>query len=316
MLKIALIGGSGFIGTELIKELKDHKIQNLDKKESPLSCLQTDIIDVRDKISLNKIRNDTDLVILLAAEHTDNVSPISLYYDVNVRGTKNVLEVMNEKGIKNIIFTSSVAIYGLDKESPTEENPADPFNDYGKSKWEAEGKLREWYKTEPNTRSLSIIRPTVVFGEKNRGNVYNLLKQIIGGKFLMIGDGNNKKSMSYVENIVAFIKFLTDRIQAGYQVYNYADKPDLTTKELVNIIYEKINLKKKPISVPYFIGYLGGVVFDVCSAITGKKFPISRVRIKKFCATTQFSADKVEKAGFTPPYSLEAGLEKTINMIS
>ena len=54
---------------------------------------------------------------------------------------------------------------------------------------------------------MTIIRPTVIFGEKNRGNVYNLLKQIASGKFLMIGKGQNRKSMAYVGNVVAFIKY-------------------------------------------------------------------------------------------------------------
>jgi nucleoside-diphosphate-sugar epimerase len=273
------------------------------------------IVDVRDKNSLNSLDNDTDLVILLAAEHTDNVSPVSLYYDVNASGAKNVLEVMEEKGIKNILFTSTVAIYGLNKENPAENNPADPFNDYGKSKWEAEKLLRAWYENDPQQKSLYILRPTVVFGEKNRGNVFNLLKQIKSGKFMMIGSGNNKKSMSYIENIVAFIKFLIDQQPVGYQVYNYADTPDLTTTELVNIIFDKINMSKKPKNIPYTIGYLGGLAFDICAWITGKKFSVSRVRIQKFCATTQFSAEKVKKTGFIPPYSLKEGLQKTIETV-
>lgn len=63
--------------------------------------------------------------------------------------------------------------------------------------------LEKWYRTHPDW-NVNILRPTVIFGERNRGNVYNLLKQISGGKFLMVGKGNNRKSMAYVGNIVAF----------------------------------------------------------------------------------------------------------------
>ena len=146
-------------------------------------------------------------VVLLAAEHRDDVSPTSLYYDVNVQGTQNVLEAMDVNGVTNIIFTSSVAVYGLNKENPDEDHPADPFNHYGKSKWQAEEVLRAWYNKDPINKSLTIIRPTVIFGERNRGNVYNLLRQIASGKFLMVGKGANCKSMAYIKNIVAFIKF-------------------------------------------------------------------------------------------------------------
>ena len=120
------------------------------------------------------------------------MSPTSLYYDVNVQGTKNVLKKMDELGVKNLIFTSSVAIYGLDKNNPDENHIHDPFNHYGKSKWQAEKVIRNWFDNNPEDKSVTIIRPTVIFGERNRGNVFNLLRQISSGKFLMIGKGQNK----------------------------------------------------------------------------------------------------------------------------
>ena len=81
-----------------------------------------------------------------------------------------------------------------------------PFNHYGKSKLEAESVIKDWYSQEPENRSVTIIRPTVIFGERNRGNVFNLISQICSRKFIMIGNGLNKKSMAYVGNVVAFIK--------------------------------------------------------------------------------------------------------------
>jgi nucleoside-diphosphate-sugar epimerase len=316
MDEIILIGGSGFIGTELFEKLKtDYVVSNVDKRTSDAFGSSTIIADVRDKESLRKIPVDTDTIILLAAEHADNVDPISLYYDVNVEGMRNVLEIMEEMDINRIVFTSSVAVYGLDKDNPDEDTPEDPFNHYGKSKWAAEELLREWYNKKPEGRTVMILRPTVVFGEKNRGNVYNLLKQIKTGKFLMIGSGKNKKSMSYVKNIVAFIKYWMDQRITGYHVFNYSDKPDLSTVELTNIIYDRIGQKKSNIKIPYLIGYMCGIGFDILSKVSGKKFSISSIRIKKFCATTQFSADKVIKSGFKAPYTLKEGLEKTIDTI-
>lgn len=146
-----------------------------------------------------------------------------------------------KNGVKNIIFTSSVAIYGLNKHNPDENHPHDPFNHYGKSKWQAEEVLREWYNKAPTERSLTIIRPTVIFGERNRGNVYNLLKQIAGGKFMMVGAGTNYKSMAYVGNIVEFIKYKLKNVAAGYEVYNYVDKPDLNMNQLVAEVEQSLN---------------------------------------------------------------------------
>jgi nucleoside-diphosphate-sugar epimerase len=249
----------------------------------------------------------------LAAEHRDDISPTSLYYDVNVQGTKNVLDKMDEYGIKNLIFTSSVAIYGLDKENPNENHPEDPFNHYGKSKWEAEQVIKEWYDKDPKGKSITIIRPTVIFGEKNRGNVYNLLRQIASGKFLMIGRGQNKKSMAYVGNVVAFIKHRLELTETGYHVFNYVDKPDLTMTSLLKVIEKSLNKKIPSIRIPIWLGYLGGYGFDILSFLTRKKLAVSSVRVKKFVATTQFDASKVHSTGFKAPFTLEEGLDRTLN---
>src|SRR5690606_35234869 len=143
------------------------------------------------------------------------------------------LDAMEKNDVRHIVFTSTVAIYGLNKVNPSEDKAADPFNHYGKSKWQAEELLQEWYSSHID-RNINIIRPTVIFGENNRGNVYHLLRQSASGKFMMIGKGNNKKSMAYIGNVVAFIRFLIEeRQKVGYHVYNYVDKPDFTTNDLV-----------------------------------------------------------------------------------
>ena len=305
-----IIGGSGFVGSFLLKELQNFDTINLDKNSSPFYNKKTIIGDIRN-IDEIKIPKHTQTVVLLAAEHRDDVSPNSLYYDVNVKGTKNVLQAMDNFGIRNIIFTSSVAIYGLNKVNPNESHPHDPFNHYGKSKWQAEEVIKEWYEKDPEGKSVSILRPTVIFGERNRGNVYNLLKQISSGKFLMIGKGQNKKSMAYVGNIVSFIKNRLEKKEEGYHIFNYADKPDFNMNELVSVIENKMRLKILKLKIPYYFGMFGGFCFDIISKVTNKKLSISSVRVKKFCATTQFDATKAHNS-FNAPYSLKQGLDRTL----
>ena len=312
MKNIIIIGGSGFIGTRFteIRKSKSY-VKNFDKQQSPFFPDMTIIGDVRNKEILNRELKDQEIVVLLAAEHKDDVSPTSLYYDVNVGGMKNTLEAMEANGIKRIVFTSSVAVYGLNKNNPNEEHTKDPFNHYGKSKWQAECVLQEWYKTHPDW-NINIIRPTVVFGERNRGNVYNLLKQISGSKFMMVGKGENKKSMAYVGNVVAFINFIIDHIASGYNVFNYIDKPDFTMNELIDHVSNVLNKHIPSTHIPYWIGMTGGYCFDILSFITRKKLPISSVRVKKFCATTMFDSSKMITSGFKPPYTLSEGLAKTL----
>lgn len=316
MKKVRVIGGSGFIGSNLIGRLNNKfNVANIDKGPSKDNAAITSFADVRDKNKLDEVIQPSDWIVLLAAEHRDDVTPIKLYYDVNVEGTQNVLDIMNNKNIKKILFTSSVAVYGLNKKNPDETFDIDPFNDYGKSKWQAEEVLRKWYNEDPSSRTLVILRPTVVFGPRNRGNVYNLLKQIATGKFLRIGSGENKKSMAYVDNITAFMEYCLTNDLSGYHLYNYVDKPDLTTNELLQTVEEFMQKKLPPMRIPYAVGYAGGLAFDIASKITGKKFSISAVRVKKFCATTEFSSVKIQSTGFKQPYALKDGIKKTIDSI-
>lgn len=311
-MRIAVIGGSGFVGTRLIALLKDsHILTNIDKQQSVFYPEITQIVNVLDKENLVNALKDHDAVVLLAAEHRDDVTPISLYYDVNVQGMRNTLEAMEANGIKRLLFTSSVAVYGLNKENPNEQHPADPCNHYGKSKREAEGVLREWMEKHPDWH-VNVLRPTVIFGERNRGNVYNLLNQIAHGRFLMVGKGENVKSMAYVGNIVGLIQFLLERDQEGYDVFNYTDKPDMNMNDLVSLV--STVLKKRLLSVhfPYWLGMCGGYCFDALAWLTRRKLAISSVRVKKFCSTTQFDSSKVLATGFKAPFSLSDGLSRTL----
>ncbi len=315
-MKINVIGGSGFIGSHLLRKLNgSYELLNLDKNPSKEFERITTIGNICNIEDIRKGIGNPEYVVLLAAEYKDDVTPRSLYYDVNVEGTRNVLKVMEEKGINKIIFTSSVSIYGLNRDNPNENSGEKPFGDYGISKWQGEEILREWYNKDPENRTLIIIRPTVVFGPGNTGNVYNLLKQIAVGTFIRIGNGENKKSMSFVENVAGFLKFLIDRNYSGYHLFNYADKPDYNMNELIKVAEKSIGKKVPMIRVPYFIGYMGGLGFDLITKITGKKYRINSVRVKKFCANTQFDSTKMRSEGYVPAYDLDKGLDITIKSI-
>ena len=313
MKTITVIGASGFVGTRLIEQIGQEYCNNLDKSQSAKYPGITILQNILEKSLKDSIPTKTETIVLLAAEHRDDVTPTSLYYDVNVQGTINVLEAMDKNGIKKIIFTSSVAVYGLNKINPNEDHVTDPCNHYGKSKWQAEKVLREWYQKDIHNRSLTIIRPTVIFGERNRGNVYNLLKQIASGKFLMVGKGKNIKSMAYVGNIVAFIEHCITTQKPGYKLFNYIDKPDLNMNKLVEQVEKSLNKKNPSGHLPYWFGYICGLSIDLLAHLTGKKFSISSIRVKKFCATTQFDSTAAHNSGFKAPFTLIEGLHRTLH---
>lgn len=314
-MNVVLIGASGFVGTRLIGLLQNsdsnYNLKNVDLQPSHFFNDITVIGDVREQQQMDECLSGADVVVLLAAQHRDDVTPVSLYYDTNVKGMEVTLNAMEKNGVKRIVFFSSVAVYGLNKKNPNEEHEKDPFNHYGKSKWQAEQVLQNWYKNHPDW-NINIIRPTVIFGERNRGNVYNLLKQISSGRFLMVGNGKNKKSMAYVGNIVAFVKYMIDNKTTGYNVFNYIDKPDFNMNDLVLHIEKVLNKKIPSTHFPYWMGMIGGYCFDILAFITRKKLSVSSVRVKKFCATTEFDASKLLQTDFKPPYTLGEGLARTL----
>lgn len=310
--KITIIGGSGFVGTNLCRHLslKQQNFEIIDLKMSNQFPEKSKIADVRDVESLRAAITG-DVVINLAAVHRDDVRDKSEYQRTNVEGAENVAQVCSEKGIKKIVFTSTVAVYGFAEPGTDESGKINPFNEYGRTKFEAEERLRSWQQAGAN--SLLIVRPTVIFGEGNRGNVYNLLNQIASGKFLMVGRGENKKSMAYIGNIVAFLEtcISSDR---EYGVFNYVDTPNLTMNELVSQVRHTLKGKNSvgP-RLPYWLGMVLGIVADGVAKITGKNLPVSSIRVKKFASSTEFRSAKASLDNFEAPFCIGDGLSRTLH---
>lgn len=314
---INIIGGSGFIGNELSNNLKKSKLDfKIVDIQRPTDLFAGNFVE-GDITSLENLESSIDndsIIINLSAEHKDNVVPVSKYYDVNVEGARNLCKVAVQKNVKKIIFTSSVAVYGFNERAVDETGELNPFNHYGKSKLEAERVYQDWYEEDPINRTLVIIRPTAVFGFGNRGNVFNLLNQIQSKKFLMIGSGNNRKSIAYVKNVAEFLMFSLG-FDKGLYHYNYIDKPDLTMNQLFiltkNILGHENPIQNVGLRVPYRLALLIGYILDFLSLILKKDLIISSIRIKKFCANSVFNSS-INKTGFIPSKTIHEGLEETI----
>lgn len=306
---IFIIGGAGFVGSRLASLLKTNKKKYFvgDINDSSENVIKLDIENLN---SLDCIAG-SDCIINLAAVHRDDIRPISRYDDVNVKGSQNVCEAARKQDIKKIIFTSSVAIYGFSPANTDESGEPKYFNDYGRTKYLAEQVYKEWQAEDPENRTLVIVRPTVIFGEGNRGNVFNLLKQIASGRFVMFGNGKNKKSMAYVENVAAFLEYSLS-FKPGLHIYNYIDKPDFDMNTLVFGARKTLFGKKNVgLRFPAVLGIAIGYFADFIAKVMGKSLPISTIRVKKFLGTTQF-ASSVSKTGFVPLVSLEEGLTRTL----
>ena len=310
--KITVIGGSGFIGTYFCEQLANNHIpfEIIDLRSSQRFPEKSKFGDIRDIESLRQTITG-DVIVHLAALHSDNVRDPQDYQRTNVDGTANIAQVCAEKNIRKIIFTSTVAVYGFAEADADETAPINPFNNYGHTKFAAEEILRSWQ--EKGNRALIILRPTAVFGEGNRGNVYNLFKQIALGRFVMIGKGHNQKSIAYIGNFVAFL-YQCLATKQDYALYNYVDTPNLDMNTLVRQVnYQLFGQEGGELRLPYWLGMVLGYLADFWSKLSRRKLLISSIRIKKFCSTSTFATSKSELDGFVQPYELEDGIKRTIH---
>lgn len=312
-----ITGNAGFIGGYLTRRLVSlgHSVTGLDiNPDNPqreiCNCITGDICDR--EIVMKALKSDRiDVIINLAAKHHDFGISEDEFFDTNEKGTKNLTECASTLNIGKFIFFSTVAVYGNQPIPTTEKLAPHPVSLYSRSKLAAEKVLECWVEDNPG-REVLIIRPTVVFGPDNYANVYHLIKKIKQRRFLFVGNGDNIKSIAYVENLVEATVFLLNRLNPGVEYFNYSDEPQMTIKQIVDIISLYAGVKIPKIRFPLPLILLAVSPFDILEKITGCIFPITAKRIKKFNTATHHKADKIREMGFKQPFSLEEGFRRTL----
>ena len=314
--KIVVTGGSGFIGAyfcRLLKELGD-EVVILDlvapTKLSPHDRYVQG--DIRDEESVREAFAGCDSVIHLAAAHHDFGIEEETYFTVNEGGLEVMTSVMDELGVKKMVFYSTVAVYGSAPPPLTEETTPEPESFYGKSKLKGEEVLQRWIE-KGDGRNCLVIRPTVTYGPENFANMYSLLRQIESGKFFFASGSSNIKSLSYIENITDATLFLMNKDGlAPFEIFNYIDKPDLTSVEIAETCYASLGKKLPKWRPPTWLLLLGAKPFDVIIKLTGKNLPVSTARVKKlFVDQTKFEAQKIIDTGFVAEASVREGIDRT-----
>lgn len=320
---ILLAGGSGFIGTRVAERLqaRGQPFTILDTAPSAAFPGHSRQADIRDPVALVRASPpEAGVLVHLAAAHRDDIRTVKLYREVNVEGTRSLCHLAEARGISRILFLSSAAVYGIPPPDATEDAPLRPTGPYGRSKAEAEAVLRDWQAAAPRQRNLVILRPAVVFGPGNRGNLHRLAARIAAGRFVMVGRGRNAKSITHVDNLAALILHLIDKTESGAgpgtHVVNHADKPDLTMAELVARIRRATGRGAgMGLRLPEGLGLGLAGLLDAMEGLGGMAGigsgapPRNRDRLRKFMTATSLSSHSPLRAGFHPPVPLEEGLD-------
>ena len=240
-------------------------------------------INVREAIAIridDQIYVENSWNFNFAAIHREPGHEYKEYFDTNIPGAENVSQFARNSGIKNIFFTSSIAPYGRSLFERTEQSTLYPETAYGISKAMAE-KIHQNWLAEDQSRRLVIVRPSVIYGPNDPGNVYRMIKSLKNGTFVLPDGGKVIKAYGYVYGLIESIKFVVNTKKDRLIIYNYAEYPLTDLKGMTTIAKNELNYKMPTLGVPtFFLVSIAGII-QVITKIIGKKSQIHPVRVKK-----------------------------------
>ncbi|MBN3560950.1 NAD-dependent epimerase/dehydratase family protein [Aliamphritea spongicola] len=292
-----IFGGSGFIGSHFSQYLLDNHIvskvlvfdiEPLDIERTTLEYklfvesekIEYQYCDVRAEIDLHA--ENVELVANFAAVHREPGHQNNEYYETNLLGAENVCSWAEKTGCESIIFTSSIAPYGPSEAVKDEESVPAPVTAYGASKLAAEKIHQAWLCKDITNRKLVIVRPGVVFGAGEGGNVSRLIKATLKKFFFYMGNRDTRKAGVYVKELCnAMIWVLNNKTSNGFALFNMSMNPGPTIQEYVQIICETAEVERFVPSVPYWCMLSISYPIDILAKLFGINQPISPVRIKK-----------------------------------
>jgi GlcNAc-P-P-Und epimerase len=326
MIKTAIIfGGTGFIGAYfshyLIENYSFDKIYLLDiespdKKKSAyrrvqLSNSKLEYIecDVRFPINIRDL-GSVELIANFAAIHREPGHDSHEYFETNINGAENVCKFAEHINCNQIIFTSSIAPYGISDELRTEESLPIPNTPYGISKFVAE-KIHQIWLAKRKDRNLIIVRPGVVFGAGEGGNVTRLIRAVSSGIFFFMGNRGTIKAGIYIKELCRSIAWAIERQKcnnSNFILFNATMNPSPSLEQYVLAIKEINKIKKYTFSIPYKGMLVLAKIIDLSASILRINQSINPVRIKKLVKSNNIYPKYIVEEGYEYLYTLKSAM--------
>lgn len=322
-----IFGGSGFIGTHLIHLLNSKCVKNNDKiydldivmpgeegvvpgiveKNEGVEYIR---VDVRKPFDFNFNPTPDDIIFNLAAVHRTPGHAEYEYFETNIRGAENVTAFAEKYEIKKILFTSSIAPYGPGEDEKEETTLPTPESAYGISKLVAE-KIHEKWQVQDKNRELTIVRPGIVYGKGEHGNMTRLYKGMKSHYFVYTGRKDTIKASIYVKELCLFFKYrMIDNDFPGCDLYNCTFEPAYNIQQICETMQKATGMKRH---IPLIPGGLLMTVARILGPIGGKKVGIHPARVKKLMVSTNISGVKLSKSGYQFHYTLEESFRDWYN---
>jgi len=317
-MKVLVTGGTGFTGKALVQRLLDegHEVVSLDYKEG----LKTDdlrkagaevvIGSVGDKAVVDKCMQGVDVVQHLAAAFRELDVPNSYYDEINVGGTRNVLEAAEKYGVKKVIYCSTCGVHGNVENPPANEDaPINAADYYQQTKYAAEPVVKEFADRGMKT---VIIRPSAIYGPGDPERFFMIFKRVNKGKFPMFGSGKTLYHPLYVDNLVDAHMLAMEPGKGDGQTYLIADDEYVSIENLVQRIGKALDVDVKIPHFPIWPLIIAGHVFEK----TFKPFkiapPIFPRRVDWYRQNRAFDISKAKRElGYEPKVGLDEGLKLT-----
>lgn len=318
MKKIAIIfGGSGYIGRNMLAVfLEKHlyseyivcDIRTLEGFESEPKVYFKEC-DVRKRIAfeIKDIDASASWIFNFAAIHREPGHEYHEYFDTNIPGAENINAFAQEMGIKNILFTSSIAPYGKSLHKRTEKSNLYPETAYGISKAMAE-KIHQLWLAEDKNRRLIIVRPSVIFGPADPGNVYRMISALKKGTFVLPNGGHVIKAYGYVYGLIDSFMFTMGKTER-FIVYNYAENPLVPLNKMTEIVKKEFGYSRPTFKLSVKLLSQMAVFIRFFASLVGKKTDIHPVRIKKAGFPTNIESTYLMNNGFDFKYEFSNALK-------
>lgn len=310
-----IFGGSGFIGRHLACHLLSRGISESVVLGDIVPPGPHDLparvefreIDVRRPIEASFAPLRADLVVNLAAVHREPGHRPDEYFETNLRGAENVCAWAESAGCRTVVFTSSISPYGPTESEKSERSLPAPATPYGESKLGAERIHRAWQERGAASRNLVIVRPGVVFGPGENGNVTRMIRAVLGGYFVYMGNRGTRKAGGYVKELCETVVWALERQQSRLEpliLYNFTMAPPPTIEEFVQSICKVAGVRRRVPRLPYPAVWAAAWLLRALGG-GGSFHPL---RVRKLVRSNNIVPAYLAGAGYTYRYTLESAL--------
>lgn len=316
-MKVLVTGSPGWLGTSLVQELIKKKwkvrclvLPNSDIKE--LEKLNVEIVfgDITKKETLSEAVRGVDIVFHCAGLiHPKKIRDL---YKINYLGTKNLIDAAIDAKVKRFIYVSSNSPMGTNPNRDIlmrEEDPYNPYKNYGKSKMMAENYVNSMFKE--GKIATTIIRPCWFYGPNQPARQTRFFKMIKKGNPIIFGDGKNLRSMTYIGNLTYALILAATKKEAIGQTYWIADKRPYSTIEIYQTIADILGVQLKPRFVPKVVSTMFELLDDILQSLNfyQQEVHVAGEMDKDIACSIEKSRREL---GYEPKVDLREGMKKSI----